>query len=124
MAPSRTSRRNKDAAQETPSDNDNGLTRVVNVENWRKMNKKCNLLEKVQRRLEKETKEKENIAAAFESVTELKNKLQEEVHFKNQQIIEMGNTINIMTQSLRKARWKSCPLRAQPTAQRTSYGRS
>ena len=47
------------------------------------MNKKCNLLEKVQRKLEKETKEKENIAAAFESVTELKNKLQEEVRLKS-----------------------------------------
>jgi len=103
MAPSRNSRRgNKETAPPTASDEDNGLTKVVNVEKWRKMNKKCNLLEKVQRKLEKETKEKENIAAAFESVTELKNKLQEEVDFKKQQIIELMTTIDIMTQSLRK----------------------
>ena len=104
MAPSRKSQRgNKETAPPTPSDDDNdGVTRVVQVVKWRKLQEKANLLVKVQRKLEKETKEKENIAAAFESVTELKNKLQEEVDFKNQQISEMGNTIDIMTQSLRK----------------------
>ena len=104
MAPSRNSRRgNKETAPPTPSDDDNGgVTRVVQVDKWRKLQEKASLLEKVQRRLEKETKEKENIAAAFESVTELKNKLQEEVDFKKQQIREMMTTIDIMTQSLRK----------------------
>jgi len=89
MAPLRTSRRgNKETAPPPPSDDNNGaVTRVVQVDKWRKLQEKANLLVKVQRKLEKETKEKENIAAAFESVTELKNKLQEEVDFKKQQIL-------------------------------------